>query len=225
LCVAVSAAADFQALDVARLLAYERVIEYFHGRQTLIPMRYGCVFDERTQVIQFLMARNQEYRSLLGQLDGTVEMGIRILLQDGEPRKGQPLSAAARTDHGCSPGAAYLRFRKQYYAAQDGQNDKSHGVAQTVRHRLSGHFVSSREDCCALSEHKALLSLHFLVPRAAVDSFARAVRAVAEEQRWKLLLSGPWPPYNFADCSARNPSTGSPSRNSLGIGLGESQRA
>jgi hypothetical protein len=198
---AVSAGSDFQAPDVPRLLAYERVVEYLHDHLTLIPMRYGCVFEERPQISRFLTARNEEYQSLLAKLDGTAEMGIRILLPDCETGKRQP-PPAARTDNSfvASPGAAYLMFRKQYYAAQDGQKDKSHGMAEILRHRLSGNFVSSREECWGLSQHTALLSLQFLVQRVAVDSFARLVRSVAEEQRWKLLLSGPWPPYSFVDC-------------------------
>lgn len=200
---AVSAGSDFLAPDVACLLAYERVVAYFHDHRTLIPMRYGCVFDQHSQIRRFLREHDENYRSLLGKLDGTVEMGIRILLQDSETGKpDQPVSAAARrTEHLTSAGAAYLMSRKNYYLVQDRQKAKSDSIAQTLRHRLSGHFVSSREEGRALSEHTSLLSIQFLVQRVSVDSFGRAVRSVAEEQHWKLLLSGPWPPYNFVDCS------------------------
>jgi Gas vesicle synthesis protein GvpL/GvpF len=198
---AVSAGSGFQTPNVSRLLAYERVVEYIHGQRSLIPMRYGCVFDERPQIIGFLQERKDEYQSLLDKLDGTVEMGIRILLQDSETGKNRPLTAVARTGKGNCPGTAYLMSRKEYYAAQDGHKDKLHCMAQTLCQRLSGYFVGNREECWALSEHTTLLSLQFLMQRVSVAPFAGVVRSIAEELQWKLLLSGPWPPYNFVDCS------------------------
>jgi hypothetical protein len=37
------------------------------------------------------------------------------------------------------------------------------------------------------------------VPRASVESFRRAARHLRPKESVKLLLSGPWPPYNFVD--------------------------
>jgi hypothetical protein len=40
------------------------------------------------------------------------------------------------------------------------------------------------------------------VPRAAVEAFRRAARHLHPKESVKLLLSGPWPPYNFVDSLA-----------------------
>jgi hypothetical protein len=42
-----------------------------------------------------------------------------------------------------------------------------------------------------------LLSLYFLVPGSAVESFRQAFRHLSATEPARLLLSGPWPPYNF----------------------------
>ena len=49
----------------------------------------------------------------------------------------------------------------------------------------------------APSPRLPLLSLYFLVDRAVVESFRQAFRRLSEAESARLLLSGPWPPYNF----------------------------
>jgi hypothetical protein len=41
------------------------------------------------------------------------------------------------------------------------------------------------------------------VPRPAVESFRLAVRQLTERESARLLLSGPWPPYNFVTAGPR----------------------
>jgi hypothetical protein len=45
--------------------------------------------------------------------------------------------------------------------------------------------------------------LFFLVPRPAVDSFRLAFRQLTKSESARLLLSGPWPPYNFVASESR----------------------
>jgi hypothetical protein len=42
------------------------------------------------------------------------------------------------------------------------------------------------------------VSLYFLTPRSCVERFREQVRRIHFPSGAKLLLSGPWPPYNFA---------------------------
>ena len=74
--------------NISWLLAYKQVIEAFHNDPAvsgIIPMRYGCLFKERSQVIQILIKCRVKYISLLKELEGCVEMGIRILISDFGP--------------------------------------------------------------------------------------------------------------------------------------------
>jgi len=42
-----------------------------------------------------------------------------------------------------------------------------------------------------------LLSMYFLVPRPAQGAFREAARGLSAPGPAAVLLSGPWPPYNF----------------------------
>jgi hypothetical protein len=85
LCAAVSEL-DFavQAPPVAELLAYASVIEFLHRRQAVIPMRYGCFLNGIPAILEVLKAAQRRYVVLLAELDGQVEMSIRILLPKKE---------------------------------------------------------------------------------------------------------------------------------------------
>jgi hypothetical protein len=200
LSAAVSALADCDlAPEVSRLITYEQVVEWFHRRQTVIPLRYGCLFEERSQIVRLLEERSGEYRWLLGELDGLVEMGIRVLVRSaGTQETSKALAPNPQPAKHCvSPGRAYLLSRNGHYASLEEGEATLNTIAKIIRDRLSGQFVRSREERTALSERASLFSLHFLVPQPSVESFSRTVRNFEETLPGKLLLSGPWPPYNF----------------------------
>jgi len=200
--------------DIAGLLAYKEVIESFHRDRTLIPMRYGCLFDDASQIVRHLEERYQWYRSLLEELNGCVEMGVRVLLsgenhnsalrrradQRGPESTKAPPVLAGQT--GQPSGKAYLAARRSHYATKERIDEQKKMVAQRCRAALAGLFrkcvmenSSATTLWSPLSPH--LLSLYFLTPRDSVESFRRAFRQMGAVSSAKLLLSGPWPPYNF----------------------------
>ncbi len=189
------------APDLTRVRAYERVVNSYHRRGTVIPLRYGCVVPQETRGIELLDEYNPQYESLLQELEGCVEMGLRILLPEASPG----LSPGSREIAGPPPlappapperlGLAYLTARKAHYAHQDSWTEEYRQVSDRCLARLAGLFVKSKTE--APSPRLPLLSLYFLIPRPAVAAFRRAFRQLTETESARLLLSGPWPPYNF----------------------------
>jgi hypothetical protein len=189
--------------DVSRILTYKRVVEFFHRDRTVIPMRYGCTFNGKQQVCRLLEEHGGQYGRLLGTIKGCVEMGIRILIADGgleiaelkknerqflfngdKSRQGGPKSK--------TPGRAYLSARKIHYDRED-QVDKEFETVLSHFHRVfSGLYIRFKSE---FQNH--LLSLYFLVPREAVKHFRQVFLDISQDAAAKLLLSGPWPPYNF----------------------------
>ena len=50
----------------------------------------------------------------------------------------------------------------------------------------------------AVSEGSVALSLYFLISKDKVSRFKETFRRLAKNEGYKALISGPWPPYNFA---------------------------
>jgi hypothetical protein len=192
--------------DIPRVRAYERVVLSYHHRGAVVPMRYGCVVEQESQAIQFLEEHGPHYETLLQELDGCVEMGLRVLLPSGPWAAVIPGGPEARREVAgpCPPnpadaadrvGLTYLTARKAHYASQDRWTTEYRQAAERCREQFAGLYVKYTTE--PPSPRLPLLSLYFLVPGQAVESFRLAFRQLTESESARLLLSGPWPPYNF----------------------------
>jgi hypothetical protein len=194
------------APDLPRVRAYERVVLSCHRQSTVIPLRYGCVVQQESQVIQLLDEHACQYETLLQELEGCIEMGLRVLLPSGPwagvtpggPEGCREIAGPQSPAPGAAPdrlGLAYLTARQAHYAYQDRWTDEYRQAADRCRAKFTGLFVKCETE--APSPRLPLLSLYFLVPRPAVESFRQAFRHLIATESARLLLSGPWPPYNF----------------------------
>jgi hypothetical protein len=191
------------APDVPRVMAYKKVIESFHGDRTVIPMRYGCVLRGRSQVIQLLKRHARRYESLLKELDGCVEMGIRLMIDDCrlsiEGVKNREINPEIRHAQFKTTGKAYLAARKAHYVQEEHITEAKNEIFEQFRAAFTGLFVKCKVETPSIANHQSpMLSLYFLVPGKSIDPFRRVFRHMCcGLKTTKLLLSGPWPPYNF----------------------------
>lgn len=196
------------APDLPRVQTYERVVLSCHRQGTVIPMRYGCAVEEDSQVTQHLDEHGPHYEALLSELEGCVEMGLRVLLPSGPwaaVTPGGPESCRELAGPSAMPerlGLAYLTARKAHYANQDRWTNEYRQAEKRCRAHFEGLFVKCKTE--APSTRLPLLSLYFLVPGSAVESFRQAFRDLSATEPARLLLSGPWPPYNFVTSSPKS---------------------
>ncbi len=192
------------APDLARIRVYEQVIHAFHRNLTVIPLRYGCLLVDDSQVSRLLEERGPLFEGLLQELEGCVEMGLRVLLPGGPVPPGaaednRPAPAAPPLYPGeCCPerpGLAYLRARRAYYCRQETWSQGHWQACEALQDAFAGLFVRCRFE--GPGPRLPLLSLFFLVPRAKVEGFRQAFRLLRPPDSARMLLSGPWPPYNF----------------------------
>jgi len=176
-----------------RVQAYARVIEALHTRCTVLPLRFGCELSSRAELVELLRAHRAEFQSALDKVEGCVELGVRALLGRRRGRASGDVGRALRL----SPGRAYLAGRKARYTEQDQKRSRSVAAARRIEKAFHRLFVT-----CLTEPPRAgceqLLTLHFLVRRHDQERFCQAFRRLEESTPEKLLLTGPWPPYNFA---------------------------
>jgi hypothetical protein len=188
---------------VAELLAYAQGIHELFQQVTVLPMRYGCWLDTLQELRPWLCRHRSGLQACLAQVEGCVEMSTRIIpaAGRGEPPSRNSLASlphATAVSASSGPGASYLRARRQRFEQRDGQKDAFEQTMRRFRTALAGLYVKS-----VAEQHSAMpagcWSLHFLVPRPQCEAFRRALGDLAAAAPEKLLLTGPWPPYNFAD--------------------------
>lgn len=176
------------APGVSALLAYERVVEAMHARQAVIPLRYGCLMESESAIMCLLEDHRQEYEALFGRLGGRTEMGIRVLW---------PARPESAPESPLSPGAAYLASLRNRYGSGHSLAPEEAQLADRIASLLSGCYTEQRREVSS-SHQGRLVSLYFLTPKNRVERFRDQARQICPPSGAKLLLSGPWPPYNFA---------------------------
>ena len=189
--------------DISQILAYEAVVEDLYRDRTVIPVRYGCRLEGASDARSLLERHRDEYGVLLDELEGLGEMGIQILLDNsgvGTERDAWPVPPKS-FPLPCNSGAAYLAAKRERYLGLDRAGLHERLLVEELWYSLAGLYVRRKVEFPD-SNRSRLLSLYFLVPRAAVESFCRAARHFHPKESVKLLLSGPWPPYNFVDSLA-----------------------
>jgi hypothetical protein len=190
--------------DITTITRYHKVIDYLHRHCTIIPLRLGTVFDSEIEVEHLLETRGGRYTKLLEELHGQVEMGIRVMVESrSRPGKTPPSSAREPSPQPANPGVSYLASRKSHYAMESED-------AKENERAISRYSAPFKDMCSRIkSEVSAagpnndgvsqpiILSLYFLVPRQALDGFRQAFEYMRSHEPVRMLLSGPWPPYNF----------------------------
>src|SRR5919197_4122018 len=65
------------------LLSHHRVLEELARRTTVLPMRFGTVFDSEKEVVEELLVRRQQsIEKLFDQLEGTVEVSVKATFDE-----------------------------------------------------------------------------------------------------------------------------------------------
>ncbi len=170
------------------LLAYAKAIEALSRGETVVPMRYGCRFETVGEARTWMRRGEKHLRAMLHRLHGCVEMGVRALLLETGP----PGSLARRAAVGpFKSGAEYLATRKAELAL----TQRCERAAQLVREAMAGCFRECVADA-GCGHARPMASMYFLVERTRLGAFRAAFSRIALADA-ALMLSGPWPPYNF----------------------------
>ena len=161
-------------------LAHAAVVASVLNQTTPLPFRFGTVSDEQ-RLRSYLASHRQALEAKLEHVRGAVEMSVKIIWD-----------AEANVDSSADgPGARFLRA-KQLRAARGKE------VADWLREQLQP--IAKDEQLSLSPTEKLIVAAAHLVDRGLVTEY-RGRLAKAREMRPELhfLISGPWPPYSFAN--------------------------
>ncbi len=204
LCAVFSEVSDIAGpYDIAKPMQHHGVIKFLFDRFTVVPFRFETLLENRTDLEMLLETRGDYYRHILRKLDGCVEMGIRAMVDgSGTVTETASKSGAAARPEASAPGSLYLWNRKSHYADESLLAEKHEQVSEKFRALFAGKFKEFRSEASRLeiqgsNSRTFLVSLYFLVPKDLLLPFRDRFDSLEAPDSSKLLLSGPWPPYNF----------------------------
>jgi hypothetical protein len=161
------------------LWQYERAVEELMARHAVVPARFGSVFEQEADLRRMLRERSSELRAAVTRVRDAVELALRATWSR-PPERGDPEQS----------GTAYMQRR-------------------LAEHRRAEHAARALEplDRLARASQRRLqpdaataFASAYLVDREVLDQFTELVREL--DQRLDdvgLVLTGPWPPYSFAE--------------------------
>lgn len=156
--------------------------------QTVIPMRFGCVFSNPTEVKAFVVEREERLQEALELLHNRSELSVRVRFE------GQGADSELE---GVPAGVA--DFLRQ--AARDVEHaPRPDGIADRIHSHLS-RFAGEAMRNLPL-EADLMMHATYLVTVASEDDFREDIRKLSGEFHAlgiRIEVSGPWPPYHFVD--------------------------
>jgi hypothetical protein len=193
----------------ARALAHEAVIEHFAGAGAVLPMKLFTLFSSDERAVASIIGggygpeSRERLDRVLDRVDGRVEWGIRIRLDDVRAR--EVLAAEARAAGSQGSGKAFLLRKKL-------EQDASRELAVRLRAEMDAAFAelaagaaeAVRREPAASPESggRLLLDAAFLVSRERGAEFEAIVERCAGRlapRACDVTLTGPWPPYHFIE--------------------------
>ena len=169
---ALCAPAEQRELTAEVLWEHEAVVEALMEERDLLPMRFGTLVEDDEAAARAIEDRHEELRRSLDRVRGAVELAVRA-----EAKAPKDLTLEATT------GAEYIRA-------------KAH---RTEAARLLHEPLAFLARESVVQPGPELLRAAYLVDREAVESFVGLVRRLQEtHDGFRVLCTGPWPPYSFA---------------------------
>lgn len=173
------------ATSAASLKRFAAVVQRLHERvPALLPARFLTCFDDPDELLMVLRSRQQPLRRALAHVRGRSQMTVRIIGVGVVPE-------SCRSRVGVSPksGTAYLRGRAAS-VARERDVPGFERVRAAVRRWVRDERVQKSE---------GIASVYHLVPKGSVDAYRRALEGAAESAGLRVSVTGPFPPYAFAD--------------------------
>jgi len=176
-------------------VAHESVVEYFAAARgaAVVPMKLFTMFSSRDRAVADLQERRGELLPVLDRVRGCQEWGVRVSLQ------AQPTTR--RTAARAASGTAFLAAKRR---ARDDARERVLEASRSAESAFQSLARLARESRRRTAPQGAttppLVDAAFLVAstararfRAAAGRWSRACRDAGAD----LVLTGPWPAYNF----------------------------
>lgn len=197
---ALPGAGELMRPRVAEVLAYSRLIDSVHQSCTTLPVRFGTVLAGHQAVQAHLAEHAAAYRRLLSELQGAVEVSVRLPLPAPTP---EPPAEPQPSSPGRS-GAAYLRALQARHVQARQQEDTAAREAEQLAAALApgtrAHVISARAPAAPNPRTEGqppAVAVTFLLDRTALPGFRGRVAELAAESGRALTVHGPFPPYSF----------------------------
>jgi Gas vesicle synthesis protein GvpL/GvpF len=189
--------------------AHEGVLDAALARATVVPMRLCTIYRSDQHVREMLDREHEPLADALDRLEGKSEWSVKLIAEPGALSRAADDGEAGEGAADVAPGAAYMRERSREARVREALDELAEAWTLDVHERLASRSIEALVNPLQnpeVSGHEGdmLLNGAYLVADADLDAFRDEVAALQREHRKhgaSVVMSGPWPPYNFVERS------------------------
>ena len=178
-------------LDQKSVLEHARVVSVCFRQGTVLPFRFGTVFDTDEALRQAVRANRRAFGESVQKLRGKAEMHIKLVVRDEALR-----DAMLDTQLPDTVGREYLAQLRVKASRDRERQTKARAISVQV-HKL---FNPLQEEisCKKVDAEGMLIDIAHLIDSKSVEKYQNRLTTAAKQlKNCELAISGPWPPYHF----------------------------
>lgn len=192
-----------------RAFQHEAIVERVMAQTTVLPVKFGTIFDSSTSLISFVSAQQKKIVTGLMNLRDQSEWSVKGYLSQERAEKrvcalNQPIQEKIDS-LSSSPGVRYLQQRQlatQIDTAINAWLDEACAAtkANLIKEAKEAFDLRCHSNAVTGRDESMVFNCSFLVADTALEQFQREFHTLQLDQAHaglNLELRGPWPPYNF----------------------------
>ena len=191
----------------AKVRAHDEVLAAALGRTTVVPFRFGAIYENEDHV-RAMLAERRDLADALARLAGAVELGVNAYV-DRERSRARIAAERGGGDAEEGSGRAYMERRRLERELDAAAGSFASEVAQDAHEQLAAAAQEARANPVRSSigggPREMVLNGAYLVANSGAEAFRAAVaelQARYADDGVAFELTGPWPPYNFVEHEA-----------------------
>jgi hypothetical protein len=182
---------DAVSVNRENALAHAAVVRSVLNQTTPMPFRFGTLATEQ-QLRSFITTNKPAIAIKLAHLRGCVEMDLKTTWQRSE-------STPPKPDPAEGPGTAFLKEKRRELFGDEQAAAQHKELSGLLRAEL-GSLIRDEKISLQPSDRAVIAKVFHLVESSEINEYRAKVRELLQKRpEMQLEVSGPWPPYSFAN--------------------------
>jgi hypothetical protein len=178
-------------LDERSVLEHARVVSQSFRTATVLPFRFGTIFDTEDAIRQAVRANRRTFCESVARLRGKAEMRIKLVVRDGSLREAMEEIVLPDT-----VGREYLAKLREKASRDRERQTKARALSVQV-HKLFNP-IEEEISCKKVYADGMLLDIAHLIDNKSIEKYQNRYNTAAKQlKNCELVVTGPWPPYHF----------------------------
>lgn len=178
-------------LDEKTVLEHARVVSACFRISTVLPFRFGTVFDTEDALRQAVRSNRRTFGESVARLRGKAEMRLKLVVRDGSLREAMTDVVLPNT-----VGGDYLAKLRVKASRERERQTKARALSVQV-HKLFNP-LEEEVSCKKVDADGMLLDIAHLIDSKSIEKYQNRYSTAAKQlKNCELVISGPWPPYHF----------------------------